>query len=460
MKIRHKKLIASGIALSLAGVLGAGALLQTSVSVQASYAMMPGIEQIVKDTSEEKPFKILEIVDNTNEAEIGYYVSGQEPYVKLYEYTYQDSANKEHTKKFQSLEEGLSQISDPVKRKEFAMNVKLDTNGNIDDTKNTNIKQIQNVCYRSGGEGQESDYPLSYSEYREKYILTPDEKTTGSWENDWKKIDFTDSTGKSKSYKVQVKGNYQENTAGTGDYTKKEQQYYPIRQGTDDAQNKNEKVRENIQNFYYTGSEEANSPYFLTFESVSNDDLNKNFNENGEKVANNSILADYNSADGNYGYYENVYEDLTAEIVQNLTGGIFKFPGENPSVDLNGAKKLLDTSVKNGTAFSSGEDEFMSVDDTADQTQATQQDSVPEVPQAEEGNADSAFSDGDFTSGADAAETEDSFDSTGTGTDLQESAEPDNNVSADANTISEATAGTEDSSDNVKSNPSLFLCAK
>ena len=444
MKIRHKKLIASGIALSLAGVLGAGALLQTSVSVQASYAMMPGIEQIVKDTSEEKPFKILEIVDNTSEAEIGYYVSGQEPYVKLYEYKYTDSDEQEQTMKFQSLEEGLSKLPTSELRKEFA-------NG----TQTTNIKQIQNVCYQSGGEGQDSDYPLSYSEYREKYILSPDEKTTGSWENDWKKIDFTDSTGKSKSYEVQVKGNYQENTAGTGDYTKKEQQYYPIRQDANDAQNKNEKVRENIQNFYYTGSEKANSPYFLTFEPVSNSDLNSNFDANGEKLPKNNILADYNSANGNYGYYENVYEDLTAEIVQNLTGGIFKFPGENPSVDLNGAKKLLDTSVKNGTAFSSGEDEFMSVDDTADQTQATQQDSVPEVPQAEEGNADSAFSDGDFTSGADAAETEDSFDSTGTGTDLQESAEPDNNVSADANTISEATAGTEDSSDNVKSNPLL-----
>lgn len=442
MKISHKKLIASGIALSLAGVLGAGALLQTSVSVQASYAMMPGIEQIVKDTSEEKPFKILEIVDDTNEAEIGYYVSGQEPYVKLYEY--KDNDDREQPMKFQSLDEGLSKLPTLELRKEFA-----------DGTQTTNIKQIKNVCYQSEGEGQDSDYPLSYSEYREKYILTPDEKTTGSWENDWKKIDFTDSNGKSKSYKVQVKGNYQENTAGTGDYTKKEQQYYPIRQDANDAQNKNEKVRENIQNFYYTGSEEANSPYFLTFEPVSNDKLNSNFDANGEKVANNSILADYNSANGNYGYYENVYEDLTAEIVQNLTGGIFKFPGENPPIDLNGAKKLLDTSVNNGTAFSSGEDEFMSVDDTADQTQATQQDSVPEVHQAEEGNADSAFSDGDFTSGADAAETEDSFDSTGTGTDLQESAEPDNNVSADANTISEATAGTEDSSDNVKSNPLL-----
>ena len=447
MKIRHKKLIASGIALSLAGVLGAGALLQTSISVQASYAMMPGIEQIVKDTSEEKPFKILEIVDDTSEAEIGYYVSGQEPYVKLYKY--QDSDGKEQTRYFQSLEEGLSQISDPVKRKEFAMNVKL----NQDDSSSTGIKQIQDVCYRSGGEGQESDYPLSYSEYKEKYILTPDEKTTGSWKNDWKKIDFTDSTGKSKSYKVQVKGNYQENTAGIGDYTKKEQQYYPIRQDADDTQNQNEKVRENIQNFYYTGSEEANSPYFLNFEPVNNAELNTNFNDNGEKLDNNRILQDYNYAEGNYGYYENVYEDLTEEIVQNLTKRIFKFPGENPSVDLKDAKKLLDTSVKNGTAFSSGEDEFMSVDDTADQTQATQQDSVPQVPQAEEGNADAAFSDGDFTSGPDAAETEDSFDSTGTGADPQESATPDNNVPADANTVSEAATGTESSGNNVESNP-------
>lgn len=66
---------------------------------------MPGIEQIVKDTSEEKPFKILEIVDDTSEAEIGYYVSGQEPYVKLYEYKYTDSDGQEQTMKFQSLEE-------------------------------------------------------------------------------------------------------------------------------------------------------------------------------------------------------------------------------------------------------------------------------------------------------------------------------------------------------------------
>ena len=65
MKIKHKKVAASGIAVALAGVLGVGALLQTSVSVQASSAMMPGIEEIVSEASADKPFKILEIVDNT-----------------------------------------------------------------------------------------------------------------------------------------------------------------------------------------------------------------------------------------------------------------------------------------------------------------------------------------------------------------------------------------------------------
>lgn len=88
MRLKHKKLFISGIAVTIAGVLGVGALLQTSVSVQASSAMMPGVEQIVNDATADKPFRILEIVDNTDEAEIGYYVSGQEPYIKLYNYTY------------------------------------------------------------------------------------------------------------------------------------------------------------------------------------------------------------------------------------------------------------------------------------------------------------------------------------------------------------------------------------
>ena len=104
MKIRHKKIVASGTAVALAGILGVGTLLQSSVSVQASPAMMPGIEQIVNDTTAEKPFKILEIVDRKDEAEIGYYVSGQEPYVKLYQYQYTDDKNQAHTITFDSLD--------------------------------------------------------------------------------------------------------------------------------------------------------------------------------------------------------------------------------------------------------------------------------------------------------------------------------------------------------------------
>lgn len=279
MKIRHKKIVASGTAVALAGILGVGALLQSSVSVQASPAMMPGIEQIVNDTTAEKPFKILEIVDNTSEAEIGYYVSGQEPYVKLYQYQYTDDKNQAHTITFDSLDEGLSKISDPVKRKEFAMNVKLNQDGSIDTSNSTGIKQIQSVCYQTDGPstGESADYPLSYGNYQEKYFLTQEEKDSKLWKEIEQFIDPT--TDKPITYTVKINGTYQENPAGTGDYTKKEQQYYPIREkandtDTGDADNPNAKYRENIQNFYYADSDGANAPYFLEFSEVNNTMVN------------------------------------------------------------------------------------------------------------------------------------------------------------------------------------------
>ena len=48
MRLKHKKLLISGIAVTVAGVLGVGALLQTSVSVQASAEMMPYSGSVVK----------------------------------------------------------------------------------------------------------------------------------------------------------------------------------------------------------------------------------------------------------------------------------------------------------------------------------------------------------------------------------------------------------------------------
>ena len=64
MRFKHKKLFISGTAVAAAGALGAGALFQTVLSVQASSEMMPGIEQIVSENTEEKPFRILELVNN------------------------------------------------------------------------------------------------------------------------------------------------------------------------------------------------------------------------------------------------------------------------------------------------------------------------------------------------------------------------------------------------------------
>ena len=89
MKHKVTNRMIKGVSLALAATAVTGLLLQTTMSVQAATAM-PGIETIIKDNSEDKPFRILELVDNSADAEIGYYISGQEPYIKLYTYQYTD----------------------------------------------------------------------------------------------------------------------------------------------------------------------------------------------------------------------------------------------------------------------------------------------------------------------------------------------------------------------------------
>ena len=166
MKIKHKKLLLSGIAVVTAGVLGAGALFESSVSVQASAAMMPGIETIVKNSTEKKPFRILELVDDSEDAEIGYYVSGQEPSLKLYEYQYQDEDNVTRTIRFSTLEEGLEKLPEK-QRKEFAMNVKLTEDGSVDENADTGIRKIRDIAGAAGVDSEKSS-PLTYSDYQEK----------------------------------------------------------------------------------------------------------------------------------------------------------------------------------------------------------------------------------------------------------------------------------------------------
>lgn len=455
MKIRHKKIVASGTAVALAGILGVGALLQSSISVQASPAMMPGIEQIVNDTTTEKPFKILEIVDNTSEAEIGYYVSGQEPYVKLYSYTYKYKENneeKEKTIKFKTLEEGLKKLPTEELRKEFATNM------------NTGIKNIQSSSYQAGSTtDSEENYPLSYSKYREKYFLSDSDDP-----EKWQKINFQkiDDSGNSRTDTVEIKGNYRENTAGTGDYTKQEQQYYPIRRDDNDDNEKSEKYRENIQNFYYADNNTADAPYFLEFQEVDNNIVNQAFDTNHNKINNNSILNEYDYSNGNYGYYENVYSDLTAEIVQNIQDGNYTFPGENPTLsseDKGLAVKIPDntnTRAVNAKSFSDGNDEFSSIneadaDNTVDaNTQADTQSDVSsdgsQASQPADSSSADAFSTGNFSDGiSDSAdgniENSDisqaqAADTASADTDFNSATDTGTDFSADANAAAQADA--------------------
>ena len=341
MRIKHRKIFISGTAVAAAGVLGIGTLIQTSLSVQASAEMMPGIETIVDENSSEKPFRILELVNKSTDAEIGYYVSGQEPYIKLYTWQYQDENGDTQTMHFSSLEEGLKKLPTAKLRQEFAANVRLNSDGEIDTTTSTGIRSA------SGFSG--NDVPVTYSDYEEKYFLS-----SGDTESDWTKIDFTDPTGnKSRTDEVEIKGQYEENTSHTGDYTKGEQEYYPIT--GDKVDNSKEMYRENIQNFYFSESDkDSRGAYDLDFESVTNDTINNNLSA-GE---NNTLAKEYDPDNGHFGLYENVYEDLTSVIVGNIKDGNFTFPGEKTTRDESVVRKIYDnttTRIAETADFSSGD---------------------------------------------------------------------------------------------------------
>ena len=344
MKIKHKKLLISGTAAAMAGILGVGAFLQTSVSVKASAAMMPGIETIVKNATKEKPFRILELVDNSEDAEIGYYISGQEPSVLLYEYQYTDTEGTIQKIHFSNLEDGLSKLPEKY-RKEFAMNVKLNDDGSIDETASTGIKKISSVSNTSG-DGNTETAPLSYTDYQEKYFLDQGE----SEENGWNKISLKNFDGSSRTDTVTLSGSYVENSSGSGDYTKEQQEYYPIRKDVEADSTRPEKYRENIRNFYFSEGDDSRGAYFLQFEEVDNTTVNnalKDENDKGQAT----ILPEYDYSSGKYGYYENVYTDLTEEIVENIQKNLFTFPGENPGDVSQDANAVL---IQDNTITQSG----------------------------------------------------------------------------------------------------------
>ncbi len=63
---------------------------------------------------------------------------------------------------------------------------------------------------------------------------------------------------------------------------------------------------------------------------MNNDEVNKNLSDSGQ--SNQTITDDYDYAKGGYGYYENVYEELNTQMVEDIGKKKYTFPGENPGI--------------------------------------------------------------------------------------------------------------------------------
>ena len=134
------------------------------------------------------------------------------------------------------------------------------------------------------------------------------------------------------------------------------------------------------------------APYYLEFAEVDNEMVNQALadqNDRGEI----SILPEYNYTEGQYGYYENVYADLTESMANDIDNQIYTFPGENPD-ETSSSVVVQDNSPKDERAFSAGEaDDFSSGNTSEEAVQTAQSD----FDQQQTGADD--FSSGDFSSG-------------------------------------------------------------
>ena len=305
-----KKVLYPVSAIVLVLGLGIGAILLNMLNVQASTEMMPGIEQIIADKSDDDtPFRILELVNDSADAEIGYYISGQEPYLTQYKYTpTKEDGTKGDTQTFSSIEEGLSVLPTKKERQKF-----------VEASDTSQIKNPLDFSWNEDNPGttNKANYPLSFKSYAEKYFLSKTDDATK-----WNRVDLKETR------KETLTGHYEENSSGKGDYTKEEQQYYPIREDVESDGSTTQKYRENIKNFFYSDDTEASAPYQLSFEEVNNNELNAALNDDNDTM----IADDYDYSKGGFGYYENVYGELTSEIAENIAKKKYTFPGENPTV--------------------------------------------------------------------------------------------------------------------------------
>lgn len=227
----------------------------------------PGITEMKKSYTKNHPFRILEIVEDSTQAELGAYISGQEPFVKMEGY--------------ESLEDGLSKLDSREKREDFANNQLKDSDGT------RKYRDFTSVLT-----GEEQQGPLNYSEYEEEYFLTAKEKKDG-----WKQIRLAEKET------IVLKGSYEKTEEGTGDFTKEERYFIPAYEG--DEKEEEPSYRENIYGFTCE-DKDADKPYEVIFSAVSENVKDISLSEIENKY--------YDYKNGQYGLYEKIYQEVRKEL--------------------------------------------------------------------------------------------------------------------------------------------------
>ena len=136
-KKQHRILTAMAVACAFCLLL----MLRPPVVAEATEVRFPGMETIIEN-NKEKPLKILELVSDESQAELGFLVGGQEPFLKLEGYG--------------SLEEGLAETKGFEGRSALAENRLEREDGS------RKYKQIS-------GDSGDGSLPLSFAPYEEVY---------------------------------------------------------------------------------------------------------------------------------------------------------------------------------------------------------------------------------------------------------------------------------------------------
>lgn len=289
MTKKKKRLLSASVAVGLSAVMITSVLLNSIMVVLASDDMMPGIETIVNG----KSMKILEITADDSQAELGAYVAGMEPWIRLYKEKVMDAGGDIAyvSKNFSDLEEGLKSLPSEnavLESGQTAADVRKAFAEGTATYEKTGSILPQFRDFTDAASDDHTAAPLKFSEYQEAYFPEhPDE---------WTKLELD------KVQSVEIKGRYEPTADMTGDYTEDEKMYLPVAD-EDPTQQAMADYKENIYGFNYL-DQGVDRPYKLEFEPV------------GEgEVATGTALDNLYSGSGmetdlgyGYGYYESIYQ--------------------------------------------------------------------------------------------------------------------------------------------------------